>query len=393
MRCTITDTLGEVPAADWNRLAGARNPFVRHEFLVALERNECVGDRTGWWPRHVLVHDDDDHLVGAAPMYLKDNSFGEFVFDWAWADAYSRHGVPYYPKLVIAVPFTPVTGPRLLVDPQYRAGPIKTVLVEAALSYASSEDVSSLHCLFTTPEDTQHLQDCQLMRRVGCQFHWENPGYRDFDDYLDRMSSKKRKQIKRERREAAASGLDVEVLNGHQITASQWDAYHRFYSSTYDRKWGSASLTRAYFEELGETMPDSVVLVLASRDGHPVAGAFGLRGSDTLFGRHWGCHEHHRSLHFEMCYYRMIQFCIENGLARFEAGAQGEHKISRGFLPNATWSAHWIQHDGFKEAIGDFLRREHHGMEQYIAGMGEHSPFKTNDTLELPEAVAKRLIP
>ncbi len=375
MYLKVANTLEEVPARDWNRLAGPENPFTLHEFLVALERTGCLGDEFGWWPQHLLVY-DGGRLVGAAPMYLKDNSYGEFVFDWSWADAYQRAGLAYYPKLVVAVPYTPATGPRLLLDPEADGQAVAATLIEAALEHARRRQVSSLHWLFTGQQATAALESHGLVRRVGCQYHWSNPGYRDFDDYLDALISKKRKQIKRERRQVLDSGITVEVLDGHQATAAHWAVCHDFYRSTFDRKWGTATLSRAFFEAVGATMPEAVVLVLAREGGRYVAAAFNLRGTDCLYGRHWGTSGFFPSLHFEVCYYQTIDYCIRHGLRRFEAGAQGEHKLARGFLPVPTFSAHWIRDPGFRSAVERFVVQERRAVEDYIAGLQEHSPFR-----------------
>lgn len=375
MRCSAVTSLKEVSAEDWNRLSGSDNPFVRHEFLIALERNGCVGDDAGWAPQHLLLH-DGPRLVGALPMYLKHHSYGEYVFDWGWADAYRRCGLPYYPKLVSAIPYTPVTGPRLLSDPGGDSGEIRGSLIEAALAHARAEDVSSVHWLFTTPSETQSLCDERLVHRTGCQFHWTNPGFQSFEDFLLALTSKKRKQIKRERRQARDAGLDVHIYSGEALGRPQWEAFYAFYCATYDRKWGMPYLTLSFFEEIGRTLPDSVLLILASRGDEYVAGALALRGRDTLYGRNWGCHEYHPALHYEMCYYRTIDYCIEKGLKRFEAGAQGEYKLSRGLLPVATRSVHWVRHPQFRSAIAAFVEEERRDLMRYIDYMDRHSPFK-----------------
>lgn len=283
MHLSVLSSLDDIPAADWNRLAGDANPFLRHEFLAALERHRCVGAAAGWIPQYLAAF-EQDRLVGAAPMYLKDNSYGEFVFDWAWADAYRRSGLRYYPKLVVAVPYTPATGARLLLaedTPQ-----IADALIAGALEHAQRLKVSSLHWLFTTEQDTRRLEAHGLMRRTGCQFHWHNQSYRDFDDFLAQLTAEKRKKIKRERRFVREAGIEIEVLNGRQISAEQWEIFHRFYSSTFLKRGGIASLSLGFFQEIGRTMADNVVLVLAKHQGRYVAGAFNLRGTDTLYGRH-----------------------------------------------------------------------------------------------------------
>lgn len=369
------DSLQAVPGAEWNRVAGTANPFLRHEFLAALERTGCVGPGTGWTPRHLTAL-DAGRLVGAVPLYRKSHSFGEFVFDWGWAEAYERAGLAYYPKLVAAVPLSPVTGPRLLSGSGPSSEAIARELARGALACAREEPVSSLHCLFPPAAEMPLLEAHGLLPRAACQFHWTNAGYRDFDDFLDALSSKRRKEIRRERREAMRAGVEVEVLRGDEVSEHQWRVYHRFYCATFDRKWGYPSLTEDFFREIGCTMPEAVLLVLARRGDRYVAGALFLRGAHTLYGRHWGYLEHHRALHFELCYYRGIEYCIREGLQRFEAGAQGEHKIWRGFLPVRTWSAHWIRHDLFREAIGDFVARERRAVSRYIEELRAHSPYR-----------------
>ncbi|MEO6696525.1 MAG: GNAT family N-acetyltransferase [Gammaproteobacteria bacterium] len=373
MPLTVLNSLDDIPAADWNSLAGEANPFLRHEFLAALERHRCVGAEAGWIPQHLVLH-EQGKLVGAVPMYLKDNSYGEFVFDWAWADAYRRAGLSYYPKLVVAVPYTPATGARLLLAEE--SPRIADVLIEGALEHAQRLKVSSLHWLFTTEQDTRRLESHGLMRRTGCQFHWHNQTYRDFDDFLAQLTAEKRKKVKRERRYVREAGIEIEVLNGRQISAEQWEIFHRFYSTTFQKRGGLASLGLEFFQEIGQTLADNVVLVLAKHHGRYVAGAFNLRGTDTLYGRHWGCCEEFHSLHFEVCYYAAIEHCIALGLTRFEAGAQGEHKLSRGFLPTPTWSAHWLSHPAFSRAVEEFLSHEQDNMAYYMNELGEHTPYR-----------------
>ena len=375
MRVSVVQNIDGIPARDWDRLAGDDNPFLRHAFLRALEQCGCVGPGTGWQPNHLTLW-DAQRLVGAIPGYLKEHSFGEFVFDWAWAEAYARAGVPYYPKWISAVPFTPVTGRRLLVAEDSDPASLREYLIEAQLGFLRRQDLSSAHWLFTPAEDTQALEGFDLAVRLGCQYHWHNPGYRDFQDYLDQLKSKRRKEIRRERRQANAAGLEVTVLSGHEIEDAQWRTYHQFYCSTFDRKWGYPSLTLDFFRQLGRDMPDSVVLALAQRKGCPVAGALALRGPDALFGRHWGCAEQVPGLHFELCYYRLIDYCIRHGLRRFEAGAQGEHKITRGFEPVRTWSAHWIGHPGFRRGIHAFVQQERSEMGRYFQALASHSAYR-----------------
>jgi len=374
----IIGSIDEIAPDQWNALAGTDNPFLRHEFLAALEHHGCVGERFGWYPQHLLAL-EGERLIGAVPLYLKDNSYGEFVFDWSWADAYQRSGLSYYPKGVVSVPYTPATGPRLLLAPGPETSDIADTLIDAALVHARQLGLSSLHWLFTDEEGTRRLAQRGFMLRLGCQFHWSNPGYRDFDDFLAHLSAQKRKKIKRERRRVVEQDVVLEVLHGDEISDEQWLAYHRFYADTFERRGGLATLNLEFFREIGRTMARNVVLVLASHGGRPVAAAFNVRGSDTLYGRHWGCSEDFHSLHFEACYYQGLDYCIANGLRRFEPGAQGEHKLTRGFMPTATWSAHWIENEAFRVAIGQFVAREQTAVQEYMDTLNEHSPYRHSD--------------
>ena len=374
----ICDDLSQIPSSDWDRLVDRRYPFLRHVFLSGLERHGCLGERFGWLPRHLLLRDAAGTLVAAAPLYLKYNSYGEFVFDWAWAEAYKRQGIDYYPKLVSTSPYTPATGPKLLIAPDAPPGTTQA-LIEAGIRVAEEMQISSLHWLFPTAEQIDTLRDAGLMIRTDCQFHWENRGYRDFDHYLSHFSSAKRKQVKRERRRVVEAGVTLRRLHGDQATEAEWALFHKLYRNTFDRKGGMPTLSLKFFLTLAEQTPDEVLLVLADHAGEPVAAAFNLVGEDCLYGRHWGCRKEFDSLHFEACYYQGLEYCIERGLTRFEPGAQGEHKISRGFLPTPTRSAHWLAHTGFRTAVADFLERETRGMADYMAELTEHSPFKASD--------------
>ena len=379
MRVQVHESIEDIPAAAWNALAGTDNPFLRHEFLAALERHGCVGPHVGWQPRHLAAYARDGSLAGVVPLYLKHNSYGEFVFDWSWADAYHRAGLAYYPKLVAAIPYTPATGRRLLAGEDRTGSNAATALIEHALQHARERGVSSLHWLFPPREQAELLSRHALLLRTGCQFHWSNPGYRDFDDFLDRFTAQKRKKLKRERRHVAEAGVELEVLHGHEMSETQWKILHDFYCSTFERKSGVPTLTLPFFHELSRTMGDALVLVMARHAGRYVAGAINLRGSDALYGRHWGCQEAFNGLHFEACYYQGIDYCIRHGLKRFEPGAQGEHKISRGFVPTVTWSAHWIAQSEFRRAVAEFLVRERAGIDAYMRELGEHLPFKAQD--------------
>ena len=372
---TTVGRIADVPAPEWDALAGGDHPFTRHAFLDALERHGCVGERVGWIPCHVLVHAGGE-LAGATPAYVKLHSQGEFVFDWSWAEAYARHGVEYYPKLISAIPFTPSAGPRLLVRPGAPRPAVERALTAGAIAVAKAMECSSFHWLFPHEGDSAALKDRGLLMRSGCQFHWMNRGYRDFRDYLDALTSKRRKEIRRERRDAAAAPVEIEIHDGRTATEAHWHAYHTLYSSTYDRKWGYPALTLPFFVAAAAALPDQTLLVLARRGRSHVAGAHCFVGRDTLFGRNWGCTEQHRGLHFEICYYRLIEHCIRHGLARFDAGAQGEHKLLRGFLPVETHSAHWIADPRFREAIGRFLAEERAGLRRYRLAMRKHAPFR-----------------
>lgn len=375
MRTRCLESLADISPDSWNHLVQDGNPFLRHEFLIALERHQCVGERTGWLPRHIVCFDEKGQLVGAAPMYLKDNSYGEFVFDWGWAEAYRRYGLPYYPKLVSAIPFTPVTGQRLLLSPG-ATHDVARAIIEHALEDARSQQFSSIHWLFTTDADTDVLRQQGLLHRLGCQFHWHNPGYRDFDDFLANLSSKKRKNIRRERRLVQEAGVELEILQGSKASDAQWQVFHRFYRSTFQRLGGIPMLTLPFFQEIATTMGDQIILVSAQRDKHLVAGAISFRSARALYGRHWGCNAEYDSLHFEACYYQGIAYCIEHGLHTFEPGAQGEHKVYRGFLPTLTQSTHWIAHPGFREAVADFLHRETPAVRDYARQLTLHSPYR-----------------
>lgn len=375
MQLRIHDKLDDIAAADWNALSDGRNPFLLHEFLVALERHGCVGERFGWLPRHLAAY-DEGRLVGAVPLYLKDNSYGELVFDWGWADAYQRAGLRYYPKAVVAVPYTPATGARLLLHAETDRDTVGRLLIEGALGLCRELELSSLHWLFTDANDTGRLQAHGLLRRKGVQFHWHNRGYRDFDDFLDTFTADKRKKLKRERRRVAEQGIELRIVHGNEANAEQWRIAHRFYASTFDRKSGIATLSLDFWQEIGRTMGAHIVLVFAYEGGRPVACAINLRGPDALYGRHWGCIEEFHSLHFEACYYQGIEYCIRHGLQLFEPGAQGEHKISRGFVPTATWSAHWIADERFRVAIANFVEREERAVTDYAETLRDHLPYR-----------------
>lgn len=382
LQARILDSIDRIEPAVWNACANPpglpRNPFLRHEFLQALEASGSATARTGWQPFH-LVLEDDEQVAGVVPMYLKGHSRGEYVFDYAWADAWHRAGGDYYPKLQVSVPFTPATGRRLLArddDPD-----IETALLDACVQAARQLDVSSLHITFMPETQWRRAEARGYLLRLDQQFHWHNAGYGSFDDFLADLSSKKRKNLRRERREARASGVEIEWVTGADLTEAHWDAFYAFYMDTGSRKWGSPYLTRRFFSLIQGTMADDVLLVLCRRGGRYIAGALNFIGSDTLFGRNWGCIEDHRFLHFEACYYQAIEFAIARGLKKVEAGAQGGHKVARGYLPEATYSAHWIADPGFRRAVADFLESERRYVQEEIDLVEHHSPFKA--TLDL----------
>ncbi len=372
---TLHRAIADIAPDDWNACAGPGNPFVSHAFLKAVEDSGSAGKRTGWLPQHAVLRNSENQVVACAPMYAKSHSYGEYVFDHGWAQAFERAGGRYYPKLQVASPFSPVPGPRLLTR---EGSGVTTQAMAHALAQACGElNLSSVHATFCTEEEWTALGEAGWLRRVGMQFHWDNKGFSNFDDFLALMSSRKRKSIKRERRDANNAGLEFITLRGPEIAKAHWRAFYRFYSSTVDRKWGSAYLTEDFFPLLGQYVGDRVVLMLALQGGKPVAGALNLMGSDTLYGRNWGCEGDFPFLHFELCYYRAIDFAIEHNLARVEAGAQGEHKIQRGYLPTPTYSAHWIAHEGLRNAVGEFLKEERQHKRAEMEALAEYSPFKT----------------
>ena len=371
METRILDSLAEVRPEQWNELAG-HQPFLRHAFLEAMTLSGCACPETGWHPRHLTLWDGDD-LVAALPLYAKDHSDGEFVFDWSWAEAYQRHGISYYPKLLANVPFTPVPGSRLLA----RDDVCRERLLAAALDVARSSGVSSLHILFPTATEAALMGEAGMMIRKGVQFHWRNPGYRDFDDYLFALTRDKRKKVRQERRRVVDAGVSLVRLNGGEIGEDDWAFFHRCYRLTYELRGRRPYLNLDFFLRLGRTMPENVLLVLAHRGGLPIAAALNLHDRDRLYGRYWGSVEDVPCLHFETCYYQAIEFAIERGIGVFEGGAQGEHKLARGFLPTETLSAHWLARPEFAQAVGHFLVRERQGVDRYVDELNEHNPFKT----------------
>lgn len=373
MEIQVLESLSQIDADAWDALA--QPPFSRHAFLAALETSGCVAAATGWQPQHIALR-EDGVLIGAVPLYLKHHSYGEYIFDWAWANAYARAGEPYYPKLTAAVPFTPVTGPRLLIHPRADRARVSSTLIDAVQARADATAASSIHWLFTTEADNAALTHAGFMARLGYQFHWQNQGHRDFDGFLTQFTADKRKKIKRERRYVREAGVELEVRTGAAIDESHWHTFFAFYRATAQKHGAIAYLNLAFFLEVGRRMANDAVLILARHGGEYIAGALNFKNDTTLYGRYWGSLASFHSLHFETCYYRAIEYCLEAGLDRFEAGAQGEHKLSRGFLPTPIYSAHWLRHAQFSRAVADFLDREHNGMEYYMNELNEHSPFR-----------------
>ncbi len=378
---TLHARIAEIAAGEWNGCAEVEdNPFIGHAFLSALEDSGAVGPRTGWLARHAALRDDEGQLAAVAPMYVKSHSYGEYVFDHAWADAFERAGGRYYPKLQVAVPFCPVPGPRLLIRPG--AGVTAATFGQALADACAGLDLSSVHVTFCTEGEWRALGAAGWLRRQGLQFHWHNAGYDDFEDFLASLSSRKRKAIRRERREVAAQGLSLHTLEGAAISERHWDAFYRFYLATVERKWGGAYLPRRFFSLLSARLGDKIVLMLAEKDGRAVAGALNLRGRAALYGRNWGAIGEWPFLHFELCYYRAIEYAIAHKLARVEAGAQGEHKLARGYLPAPTYSAHWIAHAGLRRAVGDFLEAERLAIAAREADLRLFTPFRNDDAEE-----------
>jgi len=370
-------SIHEVPEAAWDACAGTVNPFVSHDFLSCLEDSNSAIAETGWAPAHILLEEMDGSLLGCAPAYFKSHSYGEFVFDHGWADAFERAGGRYYPKLLVAVPFTPATGPRLLVPPGPEAAELRRVMASTVVRVAQEAGVTTAHVNFATEDESRLLGEMGFLLRTGVQFHWENEGYGDFDAFLESLSSRKRKAIRKERREALEDGVEIEILTGGDLTRDVWDAFFAFYRDTGSRKWGTPYLTRRFFDLLGERMGERVALVMCRRHGRWIAGALNLIGSDTLYGRYWGCVEDRRFLHFEACYYQAIEHAIRLGLARVEAGAQGSHKIQRGYMPVHTHSAHWIGHEGFRTAVARFLKEEADHVDWEVEAIErEYSPYR-----------------
>ncbi len=373
------DSISRIDAARWNALAGATHPFVRHEFLLALEQSGCAAPRTGWVPNHLVVEDANGAMVAAMPLFLKGHSRGEFVFDFSWASAYAQHGLDYYPKLLTAIPFTPVTGPRLLLNRQTNAAQIAAGVIDVVTEFARSEGISSWHVLFPPAEQAAYFEQAGMIARRDCQFHWNNQAYESFDAFLATFTAEKRKKAKRERRRVAEAGITFETVLGGNMDDKLWNIVYGFYADTFHRHGHEPYLTLDFFKRIARAMPESMMLKVAVLNGEPIATAIFFVGADALFGRYWGAGGNYHSLHFETCYYQGIEYCIEHGLQRFEPGTQGEHKVPRGFVPTITTSAHFISDTRFAAAIREFAQREARGVDHYAAAVNEHVPYHRAD--------------
>ena len=387
----ILHSINELPHEDWDACLARYpyNPFLSHKFLHALEVSGSVSAQSGWQPLHAVVEQNDE-IIGVVPMYMKNHSQGEYVFDYGWADALQRAGGSYYPKLQVSVPFTPATGPRLMT--KYDNTEHEEFLFGAAMQIAQQLEVSSIHITFMTKEQWQQAGNLGFLQRIDQQFHWHNGGYQNFDEFLAELASKKRKNIKRERRDALTcvdgTPIEIEWLTGSDISEAHWDAFYQFYVDTGSRKWGSPYLNRRFFSEINDVMAEDILLIMAKREGRYIAGAINFIGADTLFGRNWGCIEDHRFLHFEVCYYQAIDFAISRGLKKVEAGAQGAHKVARGYLPEPTYSAHWIAEPRFRDAVANFLDDERKYVQQDLDYVEQHTPFKSSTDLQQLRQIA-----
>jgi uncharacterized protein len=374
-KARFLDSIAQIDAASWNSLVRDGQPFLRHEFLLALEESGCTAPRTGWTARHLVIDDAQGRPVGAMPLFRKGHSRGEFVFDFSWANAYAQHGLPYYPKLLSAVPFTPVRGPRLLISPTVDVKAMTDILIKTAIDYARSEQLSSWHVLFPTDDTAERLRSAGLILRRDCQFHWYNHGYESFDAFLAAFTAEKRKKAKRERRRVAEAGIEFDTLHGGDMDDALWDVVYAFYADTFYRHGHEPYLNLKFFKLLAASMPDRLMLKVARIGSERIAVAIFFVGDDALFGRYWGAGGNYHSLHFETCYYQGIEYCIDKKLQRFEPGTQGEHKVPRGFVPTVMSSAHFVVDPRFAAAIRDFAAREARGVDRYAADVNEHVPY------------------
>jgi len=374
MKITVHSSINDIPVQQWNKLVKGDYPFLKHEVLSAMENCGCVGEHVGWLPRH-LSYFENGELVGAMPLYEKHNSWGEFVFDHTWADAYYRAGIDYYPKLVNAIPFTPASGQRILVGEQ-KSSQIIAMLIKTANTLVDQQVYSGIHCLFPSSNDFDLLNQQNAVSRYDCQFHWQNVGYRDFEDFLSTLKSKKRKNIQQERMKVRKAGVNIRRLNGHTASEQDWQDFTFLYRLFYDRMCGMPAFNWEYFMEIAEKIPSQVHLILVNDGAKCLAGALLYSDQDTLYGRHWGCNRYIDSLHFEVCYYQGIEMCLENNWLKFDPGAQGEHKVARGFLPILTRSLHWMANGSLNQAIQQFIDHEQMGTQQYIDIISRHSPYR-----------------
>lgn len=376
----IIHSISEIAESDWdNLLPSNANPFLKHAFLEALETTKCVGTNTGWQAAHLIIEANHTKLVGAMPMYLKQHSYGEFVFDWSWAQAYEQNGLKYYPKALVAIPFTPVQGPRLLVERNHGTREIQGLLLKNLKILVEQNDLSSAHILFPSPDEIDVLEEQEFMLRDCVQFHWHNQGYQNFEDFLAALTMKRRKNIRRERAQLSHHLLEYRHISGSEACPEDWSFFYQCYANTYLERRSSPYLTESFFQEIAKRMPENLHLIIASRSSRPIAASLLVvdRNASQVFGRYWGAIEHIPLLHFEVAYYQAIEYCIQEGIKTFEGGAQGEHKMARGFLPTTLHSAHWIVDPQFSKAVKHFLEREHQGIAAYVDELEQHNPLKS----------------
>jgi len=379
MHINVHQSMTEIDSKQWNSMLGSNNPFMRHEFLAGLEQSQCVNTRKGWQASHIAIYQDKSQakLIAVMPCYIKQHSYGEYIFDWAWADAHHRYGLEYYPKLTNAIPFTPATGERWLVDSEQDTKRLCDALINEALQLTKNRDLSSFHSLFLNEQQYQQLGEHQLLQRHSTQFHWQNKNYQTFDDFLSMMNSKKRKNIKRERRRITEAKIEFKWLNAEQLNSENAQLMYQFYSRTITRYGAQSYLNKAFFEYLANSFNQQTLFLFAYQQQQIIAGGLYFKSNDTLYGRYWGALADFHSVHFETCYYQAIEWCIKHQFTHFEAGAQGEHKLARGLEPTTTYSAHWIEHPNFRHAIAEFVQQEQNHVEHYAQVMQSHSPFKT----------------
>ena len=369
-KITIADSLAEIKSSDWDGLA-RKNPTASYDFLRAMEVSNCVGDGTGWYPAHIFAH-QGNKLIGALPLYIKSHSYGEYVFDWAWADAYQRSGLDYYPKLLCAIPFTPVGGPRLLTDDEHT----KDLLIKSAIQFAETNEFSSFHCLYPAEDEKSSWAQHSMLKRKSFQFHWTNKGYITFDEFLSSMNHRKRKKIRQERDKLSNLGIFLETVKGTQASDNEWSFFFKCYQQTYLERGSTPYLNQKFFDSIRSSIGEHILLVFAKFEGDFVASAMNIIGDDVIYGRYWGSTRYIPGLHFEVCYYQAIEYAIKNGIARFEGGAQGEHKLARGLEPVETDSYHWLAHPQFADAVSSYLERESPAIDNHVGSLQLRSPFK-----------------